>query len=105
MSTHATVKIVVKHRDGFVMPAAPTTTCRLLQYADGMEDFVRPHMHTALEEVRNMAILQEVTADTVGATYTALIDQPLRDWQSSYTNVVDSDALKDQAGRWQWLVE
>jgi hypothetical protein len=105
MSTHATIKIVVKHRDGFVFDPEATTTCRLLQYADGYEDFVRPHLTTALEEVAAQAIPDEITADTVGATYGALIDQDLRDWQSSLIRQVDQHTMEAQAGRWQYLVE
>ena len=105
MSTHCTIKFVVSQRTDGMDLEPEVTVARLLQYADGYEDFVRPNLETALEEVRNMAIPEEITADTIAATYTGIVDQGLRDWQSSYTAVMGPSAMKDQASRWQWLVE
>lgn len=105
MSTHATVKIVVRQRTDGMDLEPEVSTARLMQYADGMEDFVRPHMETALKEVAAMAIPDEITADTVAATYEALINEPLKSWQSSMVRLVTQNELEAQRARWQWLVE
>lgn len=112
MSTQATIKFVVTNHHDNADPIV--TTARLLQHADGYEDFVRPHLEEAQNQMRINATLEEMNAFGLAATYSALVDMEVEEGRvrhgysgrsSSMTTQLNEQQMERNAGRWQYLVE